>query len=79
MKLLPLLILAMVMANAFGAVTSRTAPVEEAPLAHSVVKTAEGTSIDNHHAIPRPEYDSWSSPGNMPGSGHDIGSQQAQP
>uniref|UniRef100_A0A0D3FST6 Uncharacterized protein n=4 Tax=Oryza TaxID=4527 RepID=A0A0D3FST6_9ORYZ len=80
MKLLPLLILAMVMANAFGAVTSRTALREEAHLAHGVVKTtAEGTSIDNHHAIPRPEYDSWSSPGNMPGSGHDIGSQQAQP
>ncbi|BAF14111.1 Os04g0188400 [Oryza sativa Japonica Group] len=81
MKLLPLLILAMVMANAFGAVTSRTAPGEEALLAHGVVKTttAEGTSIDNHHAIPRPEYDSWSSPGNMPGSGHDIGSEQAQP
>uniref|UniRef100_A0A0E0KN00 Uncharacterized protein n=1 Tax=Oryza punctata TaxID=4537 RepID=A0A0E0KN00_ORYPU len=79
MKLLPLLILAMVMANAC-AVTSRVAPREEQLLAHGVVKTtAEGTSIDNHHAIPRPEYDSWSSPGNMPGSGHDIGSQQAQP
>ncbi|TVU07323.1 hypothetical protein EJB05_47373, partial [Eragrostis curvula] len=38
--------------------------------------TAEGTSIDNHHAIPRPDYDSWSSPGNMPGNGHDIGSEE---
>jgi hypothetical protein len=41
--------------------------------------TAEGTSVDNHHAIPRPEYDSWSSPGNMPGSGHDVGSQEVKP
>uniref|UniRef100_A0A0D9W2I1 Lipoprotein n=1 Tax=Leersia perrieri TaxID=77586 RepID=A0A0D9W2I1_9ORYZ len=72
-KLLPLLILAMVMANAC-AVMSRMAPRDE-QLAHGVrmAATAEGTSIDNHHAIPRPEYDSWSSPGNMPGSGHDIG------
>jgi hypothetical protein len=27
------------------------------------------TSIDNHHAIPRDQYDNWSSPGNMPGGG----------
>ncbi|KAF0892446.1 hypothetical protein E2562_016733 [Oryza meyeriana var. granulata] len=77
MKLLPLLVLAMVMANAC-AVTARVAPRNEL-LASGVKTTAEGTSIDNHHAIPRPEYNSWSSPGNMPGSGHDIGSQQANP
>ncbi|KAL6839771.1 hypothetical protein ACP4OV_030459 [Aristida adscensionis] len=41
--------------------------------------TTEGTSVDNHHAIPRPEYDSWSSPGNMPGYGHNIGSEEAKP
>ncbi|TVU07355.1 hypothetical protein EJB05_47406, partial [Eragrostis curvula] len=41
--------------------------------------TEEGTSVDNHHAIPRPEYNSWSSPGNMPGNVHDIGSEQTKP
>ncbi|KAG8064077.1 hypothetical protein GUJ93_ZPchr0004g38845 [Zizania palustris] len=71
MKLLPLLVLAMVvMANNARAVTSRMAPRDEL-LAYGMKKTAtaaEGTtSIDNHHAIPRPDYDNWSSsPGNMP-------------
>jgi hypothetical protein len=63
MKLLPLIILAMVMVN-FCAMASRMTP--RGDLVHVVVKTAmkaEGTAIDNHHAIPRPEYDSWSSPG----------------
>ncbi|KQJ81742.1 hypothetical protein BRADI_5g02800v3 [Brachypodium distachyon] len=80
MKLLHLLVLAMAMVNVC-AMASRTAPREQLTV-HGVVKrvmTAEGTAIDNHHAIPRPEYDSWSSPGNMPGNGHDIGSEQAKP
>ena len=58
-----------------------TAAHHKAELVHKVkAGTAEaGTSVDNHHAIPRPEYDSWSSPGNMPGSGHDVGSEEANP
>lgn len=35
--------------------------------------SGSGTSIDNHHAIPRDQYDNWSSPGNMPGGGADGG------
>ena len=79
MKLLLLIILAMVMVNGCT-MAFRMAPRDE-PV-HVVVKMAmkaEGTAIDNHHAIPRPEYDSWSSPGNMPGNGHDIGSEEAKP
>uniref|UniRef100_M0Z8H0 Uncharacterized protein n=1 Tax=Hordeum vulgare subsp. vulgare TaxID=112509 RepID=M0Z8H0_HORVV len=79
MKLLPLFVLAMVMVNAC-AVSSRTAPRDHE--LDGVVKTAatgEGTAIDNHHAIPRTEYSSWSSPGNMPGSGHEIASEEAKP
>jgi hypothetical protein len=77
MKLLPLIILAMLLVNGC-AMASRMTPRDG--LVHVVVKTkVEGTAIDNHHAIPRPEYDSWSSPGNMPGNGHDIGSEEAKP
>lgn len=79
MKLLLLIILAMVMVNGC-AMASRMAPRDE-PV-HAIVKMvmkAEGMAIDNHHAIPRPDYDSWSSPGNMPGNGHDIGSEEAKP
>lgn len=74
MKLLPLFFLAMMMLNAC------TAAHHKAELVHKLkAGTAEGTSVDNHHAIPRPEYDSWSSPGNMPGSGHDVGSEETKP
>uniref|UniRef100_J3LVU8 Uncharacterized protein n=1 Tax=Oryza brachyantha TaxID=4533 RepID=J3LVU8_ORYBR len=79
MKLLPLLLLTMVIANTCT-VTSHMASWEEPRrVMKMTMATVEGTSIDNHHAIPRPEYDSWSSPGNMPGGGHDIGSQEANP
>jgi hypothetical protein len=76
-KLLPLLFLAMMMLN-----VACSAAHHKVELVHKVkagTTTAEGTSVDNHHAIPRPEYDSWSSPGNMPGSGHDVGSQEVKP
>lgn len=79
MKLLPLIILAMVMVNCCAMASRMT---RRGDLVHVVVKTAmkkEGAAIDNHHAIPRPEYDSWSRPGNMPGNGHDIGSEEAGP
>ncbi|KAG2570760.1 hypothetical protein PVAP13_7KG057018 [Panicum virgatum] len=77
MKLLPLFLLAMVILNASTASPHMAARDK---LVHIMkAGTEEGTSVDNHHAIPRPEYDSWSSPGNMPGSGHDIGSEEAKP
>ncbi|CAN6227213.1 unnamed protein product [Urochloa humidicola] len=76
MKLLPLFLLAMLILNACTAAPHMAARAE---LVHGVKAGTEGTSVDNHHAIPRPEYDSWSSPGNMPGSGHDIGSEEAKP
>ncbi|KAF8680835.1 hypothetical protein HU200_045532 [Digitaria exilis] len=73
MKLLPLFLLGMLMLHSCMAARGDE-------LVHRVkVGSSEGTSVDNHHAIPRPEYDSWSSPGNMPGSGHDIGSEEAKP
>ncbi|RCV32820.1 hypothetical protein SEVIR_7G020100v4 [Setaria viridis] len=77
MKLLPLYLLAMLILNASTAAPHMAARDE---LVHGVkAGTEDGTSVDNHHAIPRPEYDSWSSPGNMPGSGHDIGGEAAKP
>ncbi|CAL5035440.1 unnamed protein product [Urochloa decumbens] len=75
--LLPLFLLAMLSLNACTAAPHMAARDE---LVHGVKGgMEEGTSVDNHHAIPRPEYDSWSSPGNMPGSGHDIGNEEAKP
>ncbi|CAL5028585.1 unnamed protein product [Urochloa decumbens] len=76
--LLPLFLLAMLILNTCTAAPHIMAARDE--MVHGVkAGTEEGTSVDNHHAIPRPEYDSWSSPGNMPGSGHDIGSEEAKP
>ncbi|OEL17612.1 hypothetical protein BAE44_0021368 [Dichanthelium oligosanthes] len=76
MKLLPLFFLAIIILN--GCTVAPHKARDE--LVHGMkAGTEEGTLVDNHHAIPRPEYDSWSSPGNMPGSGHDIGSQGATP
>ncbi|KAL6839747.1 hypothetical protein ACP4OV_030435 [Aristida adscensionis] len=78
MKVLPLIFLAILMVNTCTLSNRMVAKADE--LVHGAkTGTAEGTSIDNHHAIPRPEYDSWSSPGNMPGDGHDIGSEEAKP
>ncbi|PUZ46236.1 hypothetical protein GQ55_7G038200 [Panicum hallii var. hallii] len=77
MKLMPPFLLAMLILNASTASPHMAAARDQ--LVHIVKAGTEGTSVDNHHAIPRPEYDSWSSPGNMPGSGHDIGSEEAKP
>jgi hypothetical protein len=79
MKLLPPFLLAILLINAWP--MSSRMQVEAGELHHGAVKAgiAEGTSIDNHHAIPRPDYDSWSSPGNMPGNGHEIGSEEVKP
>ncbi|PVH32487.1 hypothetical protein PAHAL_9G410600 [Panicum hallii] len=83
-KLLLPLVFSILLIN-FCTLSSHKQAVRADELRHGVVKegttttTTEGTSIDNHHAIPRPEYDSWSSPGNMPGDGHQIGSQEAKP
>ncbi|KAL6653069.1 hypothetical protein ACP70R_011994 [Stipagrostis hirtigluma subsp. patula] len=76
MKLLPMFVFAILMVNACTLPYSVVVRADE--LVHGT-GSAEGTSTDNHHAIPRPEYDSWSSPGNMPGYGHDIGSEEAKP
>ena len=77
MKLLPLFVLALLILNASTSSAHMVARDELVQIMKA--GTEEGTSVDNHHAIPRPEYDSWSSPGNMPGSGHDIGSEEAKP
>ncbi|KAJ1270168.1 hypothetical protein BS78_06G034000 [Paspalum vaginatum] len=76
MKLLPLFLIAMVMLNAFPAAPHKASWSE---LVHGMKPGTVQTSVDNHHEIPRSEYDSWSSPGNMPGSGHDIGGDEAKP
>ncbi|KAK3145236.1 hypothetical protein QOZ80_4AG0325970 [Eleusine coracana subsp. coracana] len=74
MKLLRLFLLAILLVNV--CTLSSCVQVRADELRHGV---KAGTSIDNHHAIPRPEYDSWSSPGNMPGNGHETGSEDARP
>jgi hypothetical protein len=75
MKLLPLFLLAMLILNACTAAPHMVARDE----LKAGMTIEDGTSVENHHVIPRPEYDSWSSPGNMPGSGHGIGGEEAKP
>ncbi|OAY72382.1 hypothetical protein ACMD2_27229 [Ananas comosus] len=56
--------------------------MNEAKDEHGVSQAiAEGpattASTDNHHQIPRDQYNNWSSPGNMPGSGGDSGERMS--
>lgn len=50
--------------------------IAEGP-ATSLSSACPAASTDNHHQIPRDQYNNWSSPGNMPGSGGDSGERMS--
>ncbi|KAF3322101.1 hypothetical protein FCM35_KLT13242 [Carex littledalei] len=70
MKIIAVLVVVMLLTSCGVAAPSKFMFTREAQ--ETKTKTS-GTSIDNHHAIPRDQYDNWSSPGNMPGGGADGG------
>lgn len=72
MKIIAVVVVVMLLTSYGVAAPSKFMFIGEAQ--QTETKTSgSGTSIDNHHAIPRDQYDNWSSPGNMPGGGADGG------
>ncbi|KAJ4800663.1 hypothetical protein LUZ62_051909 [Rhynchospora pubera] len=70
MKMIAVIFVIMLMTSCGASVPNKFMFREEA---QKMEAKTSGTSIDNHHAIPRDQYDNWSSPGNMPGGSGDGG------
>lgn len=69
MKIMAVLLVVMMLTSCGTSAPSKFLFKEEAQETEAKTISDAGTSIDNHHAIPRDQYDNWSSPGNMPGGG----------